>query len=94
LEKKFSDENPINFIQETISKLRLGSMDDQLIYSKTTESPLGFLLLNINRLHVERCHDSQKRAEQGLPLNTKKDESVCICLSAIPAWCLMEVRKT
>jgi DNA polymerase-2 len=71
-EKIFSDENPINFIQETISKLRLGEYDDQLIYSKQLSRPLASYTKN-KPPHVRAAAMiDQKRAEQGLPLEYNK----------------------
>jgi DNA polymerase-2 len=71
-EKIFSDENPINFIQETISKLRLGEYDDQLIYSKQLSRPLASYTKH-KPPHVRAAAMiDQKRAEQGLPLEYNK----------------------
>jgi DNA polymerase II len=71
-EKVFSDENPITYIQETISNLRAGVYDDQLVYSKQLSRPLSSYTKN-KPPHVRAAAMiDQKRAEQGLPLEYNK----------------------
>ncbi|RCW94410.1 DNA polymerase II [Marinomonas foliarum] len=71
-EKVFSDENPITYIQETISNLRAGVYDDQLVYNKQLSRPLSSYTKN-KPPHVRAAAMiDQKRAEQGLPLEYNK----------------------
>ena len=71
-EKVFNDENPIHYIQETISKLRAGDYDVQLVYSKQLSRPLSSYTKN-KPPHVRAAAIiDQKRAEQGLPLEYNK----------------------
>ncbi|MBJ7538207.1 DNA polymerase II [Marinomonas transparens] len=71
-EKVFNDENPVAFIQETISKLRAGDYDELLVYSKQLSRPLSSYTKN-KPPHVRAAAMiDQKRAELGQPLEYDK----------------------
>ncbi|MCW8355119.1 DNA polymerase II [Marinomonas pontica] len=71
-EKIFNDENPIEYIQNVVERLRAGLFDDQLVYSKQLSRPLSSYTKNIPPHVRAAAMIDQKRAEQGLPLEYNK----------------------
>ena len=71
-EKIFNDEDPIPYIQDTISRLRAGDHDELLVYSKQLSRPLASYTKN-KPPHVRAAAlVDQKRAELGQPLEFDK----------------------
>ncbi|MGO3408725.1 DNA polymerase II [Marinomonas sp.] len=70
--KIFNDENPIDYIQDTVNRLKAGEFDEQLIYSKQLSRPLASYKKNIPPHVRAAAMIDAKRAELGQPLEYDK----------------------
>lgn len=70
--KVFNDEDPIDYIKETVERLQAGELDDLLVYSKQLSRPLASYQKNIPPHVRAAAMIDAKRAELGQPLEYDK----------------------